>query len=405
MNLVEDRLRAAARAAADTIAPGSAPPLRLEQGARRPLPGRYRWPDRGRATRLIAPLAAAAAVVAVAGVAVHLGSGTQPGRPRSLATPRQFNPLIPFADFGWLPPGSEAHPGGVVAGQMWRSAEQLTAGPDTTLSVFAAGLCAWTRQHPVTEQILTCAPPGAAPGEAEVIRVTSRAPDVNRRPAYWGVGGPLASGDVTNQPVLPMIAIQYAPGGWALLQYPLRKYALRMARTVRFGLRAPVRFGAQLRDGLPQWRISFVSFTQDLSAIAKFDREFSVDRHAAEGFEGDSLIIGDGGQPSDLIQSGSPWLLVFRQPRRLASSCPFNAARTPSQVINGYRVAVRTARGVPPTGGPPGRYQDVCTPDAGGLFVEVAVTGSHPPLTAVQVFGRLKLLGPDPARWTTKPLR
>ncbi len=154
-----------------------------------------------------------------------------------------------------------------MAGQVWRSAEYLSAGPGTTLSVFAAGMCAWTRQHPVTEQILTCAPPGAAPGEAAVIRVTSRAPDVNRRPAYWGVGGPLAGGDVTNQPVLPMIAIQCAPGGWALLQYPVRKYALRMARTARFGLRAPVRFGAQLRHGLRQWRVSFVSFTQDLSVI------------------------------------------------------------------------------------------------------------------------------------------
>jgi hypothetical protein len=90
--------------------------------------------------------------------------------------------------------------------------------------------------------------------------------------------------------------------------------------------------------------------------------------------------------------------------RRLASFCPFNAARTPSQVINGYQVAARSTRGVPPTGDPPVRYQDVCTPDAGGLFAEVAVTGSHPQLTAVQVFGRLKLLGPDPARWTTTPL-
>lgn len=342
--------------------------------------------------------------MAVAGVAVNLGSGAQPGRPRPLATPRQFNPLVPFADFGWLPPGSgAAHSGDVVAGQMWRSAEHLMTGPDTTLSVFAVGMCAWTRQYPVTGQILTCAPKGAAPGEAAVIRVTGRAPDVNGRPAYWGAGGQLAGG-ITSQPVRPMIAIQYARGGWALLQYPLRKYALRMARTARFGLHSPVQFGAQLRDGLPQWRVSFVSFTQDLSAFAEFEREFSVGRNDSEGFEGDSLIIGDSRQPGDLIQPGSPWLLVFRQPPRLASSCPFNAARNPSLLINGYRVAVRTTRGVPPTGGPFGWYQDVCTADADGLFVEVIVAGTHPPLTAVKIFRRLKLLGPDPVRWTTQPL-
>jgi hypothetical protein len=61
--------------------------------------------------------------------------------------------------------------------------------------------------------------------------------------------------------------------------------------------------------------------------------------------------------------------------------------------------------GGPPTGGPPAWYQDVCTPDADGLFVEVIVTGTHPPLTAVQTFRRLKLLGSDLARWTTQPLR
>jgi len=37
--------------------------------------------------------------------------------------------------------------------------------------------------------------------------------------------------------------------------------------------------------------------------------------------------------------------------------------------------------------------------------VHVTVAGAHPPLTAGQVFSRLKLPGPDPARWTTHRLR
>ena len=49
--------------------------------------------------------------------------------------------------------------------------------------------------------------------------------------------------------------------------------------------------------------------------------------------------------------------------------------------------------------------QDACASDADGLLVRVSVAGCRPPLTAVQVFGRLKLLGPDPAHWTTQPLR
>ena len=187
-----------------------------------------------------------------------------------------------------------------------------------------------------------------------------------------------------------MIAFQYAPGGWALLHYPVRQYALRMATTVRFRLRTPLRFGAQLRNGLPQWHVILVSFSRSLSSRA--------------GFDGGSFVIGDSKQTGLLLRPGSPFLVVSRQPAVGFASCPFTARSSQSRVINGYRVAIRTARAVPPTGGQPGPYQDVCTPDAGGLFVEVIVTGSHPPLTAVQVFGQLKLLGPDPARWTTKPL-
>ena len=60
----EERLRAATRAAADTVPPGSVPPLRLpDDPAAGPLRGggsrRHRW------LRALTPLAAAAAVAAV----------------------------------------------------------------------------------------------------------------------------------------------------------------------------------------------------------------------------------------------------------------------------------------------------------------------------------------------------
>ncbi|MGN6176010.1 MAG: hypothetical protein ACTHPS_24130, partial [Streptosporangiaceae bacterium] len=66
MTTIEDRLRAATRAAAETVAPGSAPPLRLPDRehhrglARRPGPGR-RWAG------WTAPLAAPAAGTGVLG--------------------------------------------------------------------------------------------------------------------------------------------------------------------------------------------------------------------------------------------------------------------------------------------------------------------------------------------------
>jgi hypothetical protein len=78
MNTIEGRLRAAAQAAAGTVAPGSAPPLHLpsEPARRFAVPGP---PHRGGWARWAAPLAAAASVVAVvaASLAITSGSGSR----------------------------------------------------------------------------------------------------------------------------------------------------------------------------------------------------------------------------------------------------------------------------------------------------------------------------------------
>jgi hypothetical protein len=71
MMSTEERLRAAARAAADTVPPGSAPPLRLPDVQ----PGRARWDQRHRWVRALVPLAVAAAVAAVIIASLALTSG------------------------------------------------------------------------------------------------------------------------------------------------------------------------------------------------------------------------------------------------------------------------------------------------------------------------------------------
>jgi hypothetical protein len=87
MNTLEDRIRAAARAAAGTVADGSAPPLRLPQRGRVP-----HWPAWDNRKSMIVPLAAAAAVIAVvAGLILAVGrttpGGTIPGVGPPLAAP------------------------------------------------------------------------------------------------------------------------------------------------------------------------------------------------------------------------------------------------------------------------------------------------------------------------------
>jgi hypothetical protein len=84
MNTTEDRLRAAAQAAAGTVAPGSAPPLHLPgQPARRfGIPGPRR---RGGWRRGAAPLAAAASVIAVVAASLAITSGARAPAPGTAA--------------------------------------------------------------------------------------------------------------------------------------------------------------------------------------------------------------------------------------------------------------------------------------------------------------------------------
>jgi len=82
-----------------------------------------------------------------------------------------------------------------------------------------------------------------------------------------------------------------------------------------------------------------------------------------------------------------------------ASSC-YSDGQSKRQTINGYQVIVR--RIPSPNGAPPDLL--VCAPDADGLSVTVS-TGFHASPDAVSIFRRqLRILGTNPANWTTEPL-
>ncbi len=109
MNTLEERVRAATRAAADTVTPDSVPPLVLPAGD----PARSRGGSRSSASvwsRRLAPLGAALAVVAVAIAMVTLGqtvrhSAAPPGPALSPPGPVKAGPAIAsYAAAGEVPP-------------------------------------------------------------------------------------------------------------------------------------------------------------------------------------------------------------------------------------------------------------------------------------------------------------
>jgi hypothetical protein len=94
MNTLEDRLRAATRAAAGTVADDSAPPLRLPPRSRR-----LSWPARGHVRHpWIVPLAAAAAVIAVVTASILAARTVVPGQELPATGPPLAAPLPLNAD-------------------------------------------------------------------------------------------------------------------------------------------------------------------------------------------------------------------------------------------------------------------------------------------------------------------
>ena len=259
LSRIEDTLRRAYGEVLESVRRGGSSP-ELIPGFQPGRPGRGfgRLGRAGRAgragaSRWLVPVAAAAAVAVIAlvagliapgalrpaagpaaGAAEHLGdAGTTPA-------PQYFNPLRPYARFGWLPPGSIPGDSEVI------SQRDMSLGNPSGafLGLHAAGAC-----H-LTGHTLNCAPSGRRYPLGRNIA------QIDGHPAYW-TGG-TSSGQ---------LAWQYAVGGWAVLDYAASGHAsaihdaVKIAAHVRFGYRGEpvIRFPVQLTDVPANWQVNCVA--------------------------------------------------------------------------------------------------------------------------------------------------
>lgn len=360
----EARARALLELAAATAPPAARVDIQLARSnGRRKL----RWRRVGQAG---APALAVLAIIAVV-TATAAPSGTDghaAERPATtsahgrVAPPRQFNPLIPYAAFGWLPHGESLN-----GGQIWPTYTYLTAGPSNrwALTVHAVGQC--------------------GPGVAEVLRqlghhrqptlgcpnfmapVTSTAPPVDGHSAFW----------IARRAYL---AWQYAPDSWAFLAGPFKQVTIsdvvKVAGSIRYGIatKPSIEFPAQL-TGLP-------------SAV----RVASVYFVAAAG------VL----RASQYSLTGSGAANITTDPATPRGSCYFYPdGQSRRETINGYQVVVNHINAV--RGNPP--IQQICAADADGLMVFISTYGTNPAPDAIAIFtSHMRLLGTNPANWTTQPL-
>jgi hypothetical protein len=334
---------------------------------------RWRW-MRGGGLALVAAGAVAAVVAALLVVPSQRPGHQAAG---STVTPARFNVLVPYASFGWLPPGFQT---GAVGGTMPTSTPvgltlvAVSHGRFIELSVNPAGTC-----H-VAGRALLC----GAYNTMNAVR--SRAPDVRGHLAYWLLGGQLAW--------------EYAPGAWSVLEWTdanvrwpptgaERTAVLRVAAGVRYGQSTPIRFPYWI-SGLPTgWRVSAVDYTPLAGQLVV--QTLQLDDY--QGKVGNFAVT-----DVDEVQ-------IFAAPAAHSDfSCPQGT---------GQHVTLDGSAAVLEYSPAHGRDQQLCIPDSQGLRVLVWLTardnapapnptGPHGVLAYARL---LHLLGTDAAHWTANLLR
>ena len=401
--MTEPQLRALFREMAEGVPAASRVNPAL---ARRRGRARLRWRRAGVAGTSMAAAAVAVTVTLAVGLSpLPPGSGPAAAGP---VAPRQFNPLVPYLSFGWLPAGES-----FVGGSTGQAVMSLTAAPsprdqDATwdLSAYAAGACKLAAKR------LTCFPYG---GRQPLEEVTARAPAVHGHPAFWSGSG---------------LVWQYAHGGWARLIFPYPFDFQRLPKTIKPGtvkpgttratvkhdaikiashLQAgaatrPLVFPAQLTGVPGQWRVSGALYLPYGSVLRA--RTYTLNAApAAGGRELDAGLTFQDNLPSVEIDPASTHpssCSAYPKKNRLGE-------RTVRQTLNGHRVIVnyQDTRTIAFAGLPsrPLHGQSLCTGNADGLAVHLSENGAHPALGVASLFkDHLRLLGTNPAHWTAKPI-
>ncbi len=173
--------------------------------------------------------------------------------------------------------------------------------------------------------------------------------------------------------------------------------AVKVASQIRYGAATRLLFPVQLTNLSSRWRVSSLSYTPDAGVLRVTTYALGAGRPnlaAVSGAESRS------GLPSFTIRaaattSGPP--VGPGGPR--TSPCPIIVGKSTAESIHGtLAVVTRSRAGVHP-------QQQLCVPNAHGLYVAIEELGAHPAISVAEIFRHhMLLLGNGRANWTTKPI-
>jgi hypothetical protein len=217
--------------------------------------------------------------------------------------------------------------------------------------------------------------------------ISQRAPDVAGHRAFW---------------YSPGLVWQYARGGWARLSIPapnlsavlhskqgLAGQALKIASHVRYDVPTPLVFPARF-SGLPsQWQVHNIFYYEPDGGLLRAD-EYML----TTGSSRFHPRVGDSG-----VWTDAPYIIARPAPRKGTCSPHDPSSQNTSEIINGYRMVLKRFH----LGGL--AVQELCGAHADGLWFDIQVFGAHPSIDVATLFkDHVRLLGTNPANWTTNPI-
>jgi len=298
-----------------------------------------------------------------------VSSSTSTGGPPLATPPHAFNPLVPYASFGWLPQGyAAALPGGAATSVDSTSMTAEGHNNDLWLHVMATGAC--TRSG----SVLNCY--YGTGDRSSGAPFTGQAPAVNGRPAYWDS--------------FCELVWEYAPDAWASLHLGCQGAVPESMRSVMSKVAAGVTYAdsTALRvpfwvSGLPVgWPVSATTFTDSPSVLSAASVTFGPPVYPAAVT---ISVTSSSAGPGCSFMPGSRYVTVDGVRGILQATPTGYAELLCVNNVNGQQITVNLQERIPGTGAP--------VPGAAGLG------------GAVGVASMIHLLGADPAGWTTNPLR
>jgi len=379
-----------------------------QQAEAEPPPGRITVADVLRQGRLRrrwhrigavgAPVFAAVAVAAIALTGAPGGSHGHSGpqtRGYGKLSGGAFDPSYLAINFGWLPAGAV-----VTGGEITPGVEALSAlmpdGDQWAVGVYARNVC-----HVTKTRRFECLPVVNSPTLvlSTTLSVGGHGPLVDGHQSLWLEGG-LSRPAGPGRPALDngtILAWQYAPGAWTLVQHLSSQRdaatAARIARAVEYGQHVPVRFASRFTSLPHDWRISAMVLTRKQGLNFASTYTLASPRRIKPG------------APVFAASRDEP--LISIGPANSANRCGLNPHIPVRHVtIHGYPFTTQRFTLL----GPGGKFNlvmsDLCGNHVDGLLVWVAeVTVGGPTFPPSDVMQRLQLLGTNPADWVTNPLR